>query len=63
MGAFIEVSYCVNATRGKAYASGSTRIYEAELAQWVLDNSGYGPVLITDIQVIRGAIGQLATAK
>jgi len=62
MGAFIEVSYCSLGSYGKSYGSGSTRMYEGELAKWLSEQLA-SPVLVTDIRVIHGEIGMLAKAS
>lgn len=65
MGAYIEVYYNSRSSHGPSYSSGTHRLYEAELGQWLVEQmvDTLCPVLVTRIVVIRGQLGQLCVAK
>lgn len=57
MGAYIEIAYCHHGAFGNSYGSGSTRMYQNELALWLQERTRDGrPILITDIRVIKGEL-------
>lgn len=60
MGAWIEVRYAARGSFGKSYGSGSTRMYANELAEWVMAQTADGPVLVTEIVVVKGELGTKA---
>ena len=60
MGAWIEVKYNSRGAFGNSYGAGSTRMYEAEPALWITERMQGGfPIIITEITVLKGEIGQL----
>lgn len=63
MGAWIEVRYCSQGAFGKSYGSGSTRMYQAELAQWLIERTQTNPILVTEVVVLKGDLAELTTAK
>lgn len=60
MSAWVEVRYCAEGPFGKSYGAGSSRMYEAELALWLVERMQRGPILITEIVALKGELGQIA---
>lgn len=56
MGAWIEVTYNHQSDFGPGWSTGSTRMYQHELVDWLRERLEAGkPVLITSISLVGGS--------